>query len=78
MYALPEEIVKSDETTVDEDGKKDPLPGWRCSLSFTGSDQKYTDVRLQAYDGEAQKRVFVENNWDPVTVADAAWSARSA
>ncbi len=22
MYALPEEIVKSDETTVDEDGKR--------------------------------------------------------
>ena len=30
----------------------------------------------RAYDGEAQKRVFVENNWDPVTVADAAWSAK--
>ena len=78
VYALPEEIVKSDETTVDEDGKKILYRDGDAVYLSLALIQKYTDVRLQAYDGEAQKRVFVENNWDPVTVADAAWSARSA
>ena len=76
VYALPEEIVKSDETTVDEDGKKILYRDGDAVYLSLALIQKYTDVRLQAYDGEAQKRVFVENNWDPVTVADAAWSAK--
>ena len=76
VYALPEEIVKSDETTVDEDGKKILYRDGDAVYLSLALIQQYTDVRLQAYDGEAQKRVFVENNWDPVTVADAAWSAK--
>ena len=67
---------ESDETTVDEDGKKILYRDGDAVYLSLALIQKYTDVRLQAYDGEAQKRVFVENNWDPVTVADAAWSAK--
>ena len=62
--------------TVDEDGKKILYRDGDAVYLSLALIQKYTDVRLQAYDGEAQKRVFVENNWDPVTVADAAWSAK--
>ena len=65
VYALPEEIVKSDETTVDEDGKKILYRDGDAVYLSLALIQKYTDVRLQAYD-----------NWDPVTVADAAWSAK--
>ena len=65
VYALPEEIVKSDETTVDEDGKKILYRDGDAVYLSLALIQQYTDVRLQAYDGEAQKRVFAENNWDP-------------
>ena len=61
VYALPEEIVKSDETTVDEDGKKILYRDGDAVYLSLALIQKYTDVRLQAY---------------PVTVADAAWSAK--
>ena len=61
---------------MDEDGKKILYRDGDAVYLSLALIQKYTDVRLQAYDGEAQKRVFVENNWDPVTVADAAWSAK--
>lgn len=58
VYALPEEIVKSDETTVDEDGKKILYRDGDAVYLSLALIQKYTDVRLQAYDGEAQKRGF--------------------
>ena len=58
MYALPEEIVKSDETTVDEDGKKILYRDGDAVYLSLALIQQYTDVRLQVYAGEAQKRVF--------------------
>lgn len=76
VYALPEEIVKRDETTVDEDGKKILYRDGDAVYLSLGLIQKYTDVRLQAYDSEAQKRVYVENIWEPVTVANVAWKAK--
>ena len=50
--------MKSDETTVDEDGKKILYRDGDAVYLSLALIQKYTDVRLQAYDGEAQKRVF--------------------
>ena len=78
MYALPEEIVKSDETTVDEDGKKILYRDGDAVYLSLALIQEYTDVRLQAYDGASQKRVFVENNWDTVTVQMRRGAPRSA
>ena len=46
--------------TVDEDGKKILYRDGDAVYLSLALIQKYTDVRLQAYDGEAQKRVFVE------------------
>lgn len=76
VYALPDEIIKSDDTTLDDDGNKIIYRDGDTVYLSLGLIKKYTNVRMQAVDSDSHKRVFVENNWEPVTIAEAAWSAK--
>ncbi len=76
VYALPEEVVKSDEETLDENGNKIIYRNGEEVYLSLGLIKKYTNVRIQAYDSEKHKRVFVENTWEPVTVASVSFGAK--
>ena len=70
VYALPEKVVTADAGTAGEGGK--PLfkeSGDTIYLSL-GLILNYTDIRLNVYDGSSPRRVFIQNTWDAVTVAD--------
>ncbi len=69
VYALPDSIVYADHTTKGTTGK--PLiwvngDGVYLSVGLVAN---YTDIRVAAYDGARNKRMFINNKWDPVTVA---------
>ena len=76
VYALPDEIIKSDETTLDEDGKKIIYRDGDTVYLSLSLIKKYTDVRIQNFDSDTRKRVFVENGSGKVTVAETAWGAK--
>lgn len=76
VYALPDEIIKSDETTLDEDGKKIIYRDGDTVYLSLSLIKKYTDVRIQNFDSDTRKRVFVENGSGQVTVAEVAWGAK--
>lgn len=69
VYALPEEIVTADETTLGAAGK--PILFRRGDTVYLslGLVLNYTDIRLGVYDSSPWKRVYVENQWDPISVA---------
>lgn len=70
VYALPEEVVTAGAGTEGEGGR--PLfkeSGDTIYLSL-GLILNYTDIRLNVYDGSSPRRVYIQNNWDAVTVAD--------
>lgn len=70
VYALPEEIVTATAETVGEGGKalfKDQDDTIYLSLGLI---LNYTDIRMNVYDGGTQKRVYIQNEWSPVSVAE--------
>lgn len=76
VYALPKEVVKSDDSTLDDNGKKIIYRDADAVYLSLDLIRKYTDVRLQIFDDGSQKRVFVENDFEPITVAEASWGAK--
>lgn len=69
VYALPEEIVTAEETTLGAGGKPILLRHGDTVYLSLGLVLNYTDIRLGVYDSGPWKRVYVENQWDPVSVA---------
>ncbi len=70
VYALPEEILYTDDTAVGSSGE--PLivkreDGVYLSMGLV---LNYTKVRIQAFDSTDIKRVFIENDWDGTPTAD--------
>lgn len=64
VYTLPDSIVYADYSTLGSTGK--PLiwvneDGVYLSIGLVAN---YTDIRAEAYDGDVNKRVFINNNWD--------------
>ena len=69
VYALPDSIVYADHTTKGTTGK--PLI-WVSEDNVylsVGLVANYTDIRVAAYDGAQNKRMFINNNWDSINVA---------
>ena len=68
VYALPEEIVTATAETVGEGGKalfKERDDTIYLSLGLI---LNYTDIRMNVYDSGTPRRVYIQNEWSPVSV----------
>lgn len=70
VYALPEEIVRADAGTLGEGGKALFKEHGDTIYLSLGLLLNYTDIRLNVYDGGSPRRVYIQNTWGAVTVAD--------
>lgn len=75
VYALPEEILYTDDTSIGSNGKPLLLRRDNTVYLSMGLVLNYTKVRIQAFDSTDVKRVFIENTWDEVPVADVRKTA---
>lgn len=64
VYALPDKIVRADETSAGSTGQKLLLVQDDGVYLALGLVLNYTDIRIQSYDKDVLKRVYVENAWD--------------
>lgn len=69
IYALPESIVYADLTTLGSNGKPLIVEQEDQVWLMTGLVQTYTDIRVELFDTGEVKRVFVDTDWKPLTVA---------
>lgn len=69
IYALPESIVYADLTTLGSNGKPLIVEQEDQVWLMTGLVQTYTDIRVEPFDTGEVKRVFVDTDWKPLTVA---------
>lgn len=76
VYALPDHIVSADETTVGASGQKLLVNREDGVYLALGLILNYTDVRINFFEGEAPKRVYVENTWNAVPAATAKGSGK--
>ena len=69
VYALPDTIVYADANTVGTTGKPLLYDKENEVYLALGLIANYTDIRIEAFDGEETKRIFVWNTWDSQQVA---------
>ncbi len=70
IYALPDSIVYADKNTLGSSGK--PLIVQRDDQVWLAAAlvSSYTDIRIEMFDGDAVKRVFIDTKWDPQMTAE--------
>lgn len=69
VYALPDKLVRADESSAGSSGQKLLLVRDGEVYLSLGLILNYTDIRLHPYDKGTLKRVYVERSWSPLTVA---------
>lgn len=75
-YALPEEIVTADLDSTGSEGQPLLLEREDEVYLSLGLILNYTDIRCQLYDGDALKRIYMENTWNTETKARVKWSGK--
>lgn len=70
VYALPEKIVNADAGTTGVNGQPILLDKGEEVYLTLGLILNYTDIRLHSYDDSTQRRVYIENTWNAIPVAD--------
>jgi spore germination protein YaaH len=69
VYALPDSIVYADHTTMGSTGKPLIWVDQNDVYLSAGLVSNYTDIRVTAYDSAQNKRMYVNNTWDPLNTA---------
>lgn len=69
VYALPDKIVYADADSAGENGQKLFLERENGIYLALGLVLNYTDIRMNVYDQENFKRVYVENSWNAISMA---------
>lgn len=69
VYALPDSIVYADHTTMGSTGKPLIWVDQNDVYLSAGLVSNYTDIRVAAYDGAQNKRVYINDTWDELNTA---------
>jgi spore germination protein YaaH len=69
VYALPDSIVYADHTTIGSTGKPLIWVDQNDVYLSAGLVSNYTDIRVAAYDGEQNKRIYINDTWDELNTA---------
>ena len=69
VYALPDSIVYADHTTMGSTGKPLIWVDQNDVYLSAGLVSNYTDIRVTAYDSAQNKRMYVNDTWDPLNTA---------
>jgi spore germination protein YaaH len=69
VYALPDSIVYADHTTLGSTGKPLIWVDQNDVYLSAGLVSNYTDIRVTAYDSAQNKRMYVNDTWEPLDTA---------
>lgn len=69
VYALPDAIVYADHTTMGSTGKPLIWVDQNDVYLSAGLVSNYTDIRVAAYDGAQNKRIYINDTWDELNTA---------
>lgn len=69
VYTLPDSIVYADHTTMGSTGKPLIWVDQNDVYLSAGLVSNYTDIRVTAYDSAQNKRMYVNDSWDPLNTA---------
>jgi spore germination protein YaaH len=69
VYALPDSIVYADHTTMGSTGKPLIWVDQNDVYLSAGLVSNYTDIRVTAYDSAQNKRMYVNDTWEPLDTA---------
>lgn len=69
VYTLPDSIVYADHSSLGVSGKPLIWVNEKGVYLSAGLVANYTDIRIAAYDGSENKRVFINNSWEAVEEA---------